>query len=154
MTWIWLTHFEKRGLLGLGVEGVEVSTRKETHSYVSIVILCAMADFHEPSPLYSPNKQWRLCYPPSLDESASLEVAVTSPVNELWKWLVSSSLGEGKHEHIGPSNKITLISIHQKTVKLDSQILRIERTGVSKGYKSRQCVLYSNLLWIMQLQND
>ena len=91
-------------------------------------------------------QQWRLCYPPSLDESASLEAAVTSPVNELWKWLVSSSLGEGKHEHIGPSNKITLISIHQKTVKLDSQILRIERTGVSKGYKSRQCVLYSDLL--------
>ena len=55
MTWIWLTHFEKRGLLGIGVDGVEVSTRKETHSYVSIVILCAMADFHEPSPLYSLN---------------------------------------------------------------------------------------------------
>ena len=55
MTWIWLTHFEKRGLLGLGVEGVEVSTRKETHSYVSSVILCAMADFHEPPPLCSPN---------------------------------------------------------------------------------------------------
>ena len=31
--------------------------------------------------------------------------------------MASSSLGEGKHEHIGPWNKITLISIHQKSVK-------------------------------------